>query len=215
MPIVEKWTEYQRAHDALASRDADVGASGSDALLVIDFINPFDYDLAASLLRNAQPAARRASSLIDRARRAGAPVVYVNDNFGRWRSSFEETRESCRKGPGGDIVDRLAPDDGDYFVLKPHRSGFYATPLELLLRDLDARRVAVCGISTDMCVLSTAHDAILRGFEVVIAEDACASFDDARHRRALDLLAESCGVASCPGKHVRFGETAAPARERG
>jgi nicotinamidase-related amidase len=93
-------------------------------------------------------------------------------------------------------------------VLKPHRSGFYATPLDLLLRDLEARRLVVCGISTDMCVLSTVHDAILRGFEAVVARDACASFDDARHRRALDLLAESCGVASCPEEEVRFADTA-------
>lgn len=169
--------------------------AASTALVVIDFINPFDYEEAESLLVQAKPAAERAAALLARARRAGVPVIYVNDNFGRWRSSFEETRERCRQGPGAEIVERLAPEDDDYFVLKPHRSGFYATPLELLLRELDVSRLAVCGVTTDMCVLSTVHDAILRDLAVQVVEDACASFDEARHRRALELMTVSCGAA--------------------
>lgn len=166
----------------------------STALLLIDFINPFDFEHAEQLLAHARPAARRAAALAGRCRATRVPVIFVNDNFGRWRSSFEETCRACREGPGSDIVELLRARDDDYFVLKPHRSGFYATPLELLLRKLSVSHVLVGGLTTDMCVLSTVHDAVIREIAVTVVMDACATFGQGRHRQALELLQVACGA---------------------
>lgn len=176
-------------------------------LLVVDLINPFDYPQAEDLLRHALPAAERVARLIGRARGDGVPVVFVNDNFGRWRSSFEETRDRCTDGPGGDIVALLDSRPTDYHVLKPHRSGFYATPLELLLQELGTTAVVLAGVTTDMCVLSTAHDATLRKLDVTVVADGCAAMTEERHRMALELLQVAYGVAVADTEDEHLFET--------
>ncbi len=73
-----------------------------------------------------------------RAKAAGIPVIYANDNFGRWKSDFRWILERCLQE--GDarrpLAERLAPDEDDYFVLKPKHSAFFATTLHTLLRYL-------------------------------------------------------------------------------
>src|SRR5436190_8338686 len=92
----------------------------SVALVLIDVINRFDFRGGDALLRTARPAARAIARLKERAARAGVPVVYVNDNFGRWRSDFRATVEHCRAPDATPaaraIVHELAPTGRDYFV---------------------------------------------------------------------------------------------------
>jgi nicotinamidase-related amidase len=167
---------------------ADEELRSDTALLLVDVIHPFDFPGAEALLANAREVTPAICRLADRAREAEVPVIYVNDNFGRWRSSFEETVDTCLDGPGGALVERVQPTKRDYFVLKPHRSGFYGTPLELLLRALGVRSVVLCGFTTDMCILATANDARMRELKVCVVDDGTASLDGQRHREALDLM---------------------------
>src|SRR2546423_9814688 len=110
------------------------------ALLLIDVINDFDFPEAAQLLKHARPMARNLLRLKRRAQKAGVPVIYVNDNFGRWKSDFRRTIDHCvRHGRGGDVVKLLRPEQSDYFVLKPKHSGFFSTTLETLLRYLETQ----------------------------------------------------------------------------
>lgn len=166
------------------------------ALLLTDFINPFDYPRADELLAETTAILQPLADLLGRAREAEIPVIYVNDNFGRWRSSFAELIAHCEAGPGRDIVRALRPDDHAFFVLKPQRSGFYGTPLELLLQELETERLVLTGIVTEMCVLATASDAALRGYELCVPRDGTASFTADRRDRALRVLADSLGIAS-------------------
>lgn len=168
--------------------DTDGDRESPVALLLIDLINPFDYPGAEELLDPTRDIVRPVHALRQRFRDAGLAVVYVNDNFGRWRSSFPETVAHCMKGAGRDVIEALQPSVQDYFVLKPHRSGYYATPLELLLGALRTRRVVLAGISTDMCVLSTASDARIRGMELCVPRDCTATFDDAQRDRTLRVM---------------------------
>ena len=96
------------------------------------------------------------------------PCIYVNDNFGQWRSDFRKTVAHCtaKASRGRRVSMRLRPTRDDYFVLKPKHSGFYDTTLETLLRDLKIRRVIVTGIAGNICVLFTANDAYMRGLTV-------------------------------------------------
>lgn len=160
------------------------------ALLLIDVINDLEVPGSAPLVRAAERVAPRIERLAARARDAGVPVIYVNDNFGRWRSDFRATVDGCTaEGKAGrSVAHRLRPHDGDYFVLKPKHSGFLFTPLELLLADLGVRGLVLTGFATDLCVLFTAHDAHMRGFELWVPSDATAANSPAITRNALQHL---------------------------
>src|SRR3954453_4415982 len=90
------------------------------ALLLIDVINDLDFEGAEELVRQALPMARQIAALKRRAKKAGVPVIYVNDNFGRWRSDFNAQVRHCLEDgvPGKPVVELLRPEEDDYFVLK-------------------------------------------------------------------------------------------------
>jgi nicotinamidase-related amidase len=159
------------------------------ALLLIDVINRFEFKGGEALLRAARPVARKIAKLKARAARVDMPVVYVNDNFGRWRSDFRSIVDHCLRAdsPGREVVERLLPTDEDYFVLKPSNSAFYASVLETLLRHFGADTLILTGFATDNCVLFTAHDAYLRGFKLFVPRDCVAAETRARHDRALQI----------------------------
>jgi len=120
----------------------------------------------------------------------GIPVVYVNDNFGRWRLDFSAIVRRCtsRNRRGRSLAQRLIPEPDDYFVLKPKHSGFYGSSLPVLLDHLGARRLILTGLTTPQCVLSTAGDAYMRNFELVVPRDCVAAADARQHRHALALM---------------------------
>ena len=153
-----------------------VPAAGT-ALLLIDVINDLAFEGSEPLIRQAEPMALRLAALKRRAAQAGVPVVYVNDNFGQWRSDFRQTVAHCTRpsSPGRVVSVRLRPTARDYFVLKPRHSGFHDTTLGTLLRDLRTRRVIVCGIAGNICVLFTANDAYMRGLRILAPADCIVS----------------------------------------
>src|SRR5689334_24909071 len=134
--------------------------------------------------------ARRIAALKKRARALNIPVIYVNDNFGKWRSDFRKLVSHCLSDvvPGCKVVQFLAPDDDDYFVLKPKHSGFYSTTLDTLLRYLGAQTLIITGIATDICVLFTANDAYMRDFKLVIPSDCVAADEPEESAHALDHM---------------------------
>ena len=138
------------------------------------------------MLPRALAAAKATAALKQRARKAGVPVVYVNDNFGRWRSDFRSTLAHCLRDSvrGRPIAELLKPDEDDYFVLKPKHSGFQFTPLELLLAHLGAETLILTGVAGNFCVLFTAHDAYMRDYELAVPADCTASETVAARRNA-------------------------------
>ncbi|WP_337173222.1 isochorismatase family cysteine hydrolase [Paludisphaera sp.] len=175
-------------------RNADLHGNAPDkadgALLIIDVVNRFDFEDADKLLANALPIAEPLVKLAARAREAGVPVVYVNDNFGRWRSDFNKLVERCMEpdAAGREFVARLRPEDEDYIVIKPKHSGFFSTTLGTLLQYLGARTLILAGVTTDICVLFTANDAYMRDYGLIIPEDCVAAVDEADDRAALNLM---------------------------
>jgi len=159
----------------------------SGALLLIDVINDLDFPQGKKLLTNALPMAKRLLTLKQRVKRAGVPVVYVNDNFGKWRSDFRRQVAHCLEDEtyGQPLVRLLAPDEDDYFVLKPKHSGFFSTALDTLLDYLQAKTLILTGLTGDNCVLFTAHDAYLRDFHLIVPSDCVASVDPKDNRHAL------------------------------
>ena len=177
----------------MPEKNVDLHGSAPDkhkiALLLIDVINDFDFPEADQLLRYARPMAKKLLQLKRRAQKAGVPVIYVNDNFGRWKSDFRHTVEHCaRNGRGRDLVRLLRPEQNDYFVLKPKHSGFFSTTLETLLRYLEAEILILTGIAGNFCVLFTANDAYMRDFNLFVPSDCSVSNTSRENESALGLM---------------------------
>ncbi|MFI6982884.1 cysteine hydrolase family protein [Embleya sp. NPDC050154] len=176
----------------------------STALIVIDMINAYEHEDAEALVpsvREALPAMRR---LIDRARGHEADVVYVNDNFGRWRSHHDEILDAALRGRHADLVEPIRPDDTSMFVVKARHSIFYQTPLEYLLNQQGVHRIVLCGQVTEQCVLYSALDAHIRRFEVAVAADAVAHIHADLADAAVSMMERNMGATVLPADRIEF-----------
>jgi len=184
------------------------------AVLVIDVINDFEFPSGEGLARRARPIARPLAALLRRARLAAVPVIYVNDNFGRWRSNFPSLVEHCAASRGAVLTSLLRPEPDDYFVLKLKHSGFYASPLDLLLQSLGVDTLILAGVTAESCVFFTACDAYLRDFELVIASDCVVAADPRRKRAALDHLRAILGATIQTSPRIPFSTARRRKRRR-
>ncbi len=211
----------------MARRPAANGASRSDgvlrtvsipvsgtALLLIDVINDLAFDGSEALVAQAEPMARRLATLKRRATRAGIPSIYINDNFGQWRSDFRQTVAHCTstRSPGRRVSQRLRPTSRDYFVLKPKHSGFFDTTLDTLLETLRIRRVIVSGIAGNICVLFTANDAYMRDLKLFAPADCIVSNTVADNNHALRQIQIVLKGRVTESPHLRFTRTGRVAR---
>jgi len=160
---------------------------GKRALILVDFINLFDFPHAEKLAARAVEAAKRTAKLKERMKTEGVPCIYANDNFGHWRSEFSKLVAEClaKGGASSDIARLLEPAADDYSVLKPRHSAFYETPLEYLLASLETEAVVLTGVAADSCIMFTAHDAYLRQLAMWVPSDCVASSAPAYTRAAL------------------------------
>lgn len=178
------------------------------AMLVIDMINAFDFDGAQAMFPRALAAAKAIAALKKRARQARVPVVYVNDNFGKWRSDLRSLLAHCLQANerAQAIAELLRPDEEDYFVLKPKHSGFQFTTLGVLLAHLGAETLVLTGVAGNFCVLFTAHDAYMRDFHLVVPCDCVASQTEADDRYALEHMGNVTKADTRASPHIDFAE---------
>ena len=177
------------------------------ALLLIDTINDLEFDGGEELFRTALPAAKRIAHLKERARKAHVPIIYVNDNFGKWRSDFKRIVEHCLHDNvrGKPIAKLLEPDDEDYFVLKPKHSGFFSTSLDLVLEYLGTRTLVLTGFAGNNCVLFTANDAYMRDLKLFAPRDCMVSNTAADNAYALHQIETVMKGNVTPSTALRFG----------
>lgn len=168
----------------------NVPHSAEVALLLIDVINDFDFPEADELLEFAMPMAKKLAKLKARCKQLGIPAIYVNDNFGIWRSDFPSVLEHCRRSEckGSPMAELLTPDDDDYFVLKPKHSGFFSTTLGILLDYLQCHTLILTGVAGNICVLFTANDAYMRDFRLMVPADCVASNTPEENDHALHQM---------------------------
>ena len=180
------------------------------ALLLIDVINHFEYPDSDKLLAEALPIAPHIADLKRRARAAGLPVIYVNDNFGQWRSDASKVLAYCLRpeAPSTAFVEQLRPDDEDYFILKPMHSGFYQTPLELLLKHLGVTTLILSGIATNSCIQYTAHDAKMRNFKIFVPPDCSAARTREEHDQAIRHMQSMASADITPSPDLRLEKLA-------
>lgn len=164
------------------------------ALLLIDVLTTFQFPDGDAILQGALKMRNALVKLKARAREAAIPVLYVNDNFGDWRSEKEVLMGRCLEAKGAQFVRPLLPDSEDYFVLKPMHSAFYMTPLEVLLQHLQVETLILTGLTSNSCLTVTAHDANMRGFDIYIPPDCSCARNAEEHAQALAQLEAMAGA---------------------
>jgi len=176
------------------------------AIVPIDVINDLEFEEGERLFETALTAAKNIAQLKERARRAKVPIIYVNDNFGRWRSDFKKIVNHCLEDDvrGRPIAELLAPDEEDYFVLKPKHSGFFSTTLDLLLEYLGVRTLVIAGFAGNNCVLFTANDAYMRDYQLLIPADCTASNESADNENALRQMQDILKADTRPSSDIDF-----------
>jgi nicotinamidase-related amidase len=176
------------------------------ALLIIDMMNDLEFEGGDTLRQYAQPIARNIAALKHRSKQLGIPVIYVNDNFGKWQSDFYKLVKHCLEDNirGQAMAALLTPDEDDYFVLKPKQSGFFHTPLALLLQYLKAHTLILTGIAGNICVLFTANDAYMRDFRLIVPADCIASNSVDVNTSALHHMHEVLEADITPSTQLDF-----------
>lgn len=212
-------SSYRRMNDRTAERIRHRTngivrkVASSTAILIVDMISTFDFPDGELLSPQALECAKQIDKLGTQARENDVPVIFVNDNYGQWRNDFRATLAAAAASDrGGAVATLLEPKHNDYHVLKPQRSGFFATPLEVLLTALKVSDLVITGITTDMCVMFTAHDAYMRGYSVSVPRDCCAAVEKNHHLSALDTLERVADADIRPSHEIRF-EDKAPVRK--
>jgi nicotinamidase-related amidase len=188
--------------------------TSSVALVLIDVINHFEFPDGDRVLKMALPMAARLARLKQRCREAGIPAIYVNDNFGQWRSDAKSLIARCLGSTclGKPFVEQLRPDDEDYFVLKPMHSAFFQTPLETLLHYLGATSLILTGLATNSCIICTAHDAKMRDVTLYVPSDCSAARTRREHKQAIEHIKEMTGASVILSTSLRVDGLRRPSR---
>ena len=188
----------------LGKEDKDLHGNVPDksgaVLILVDVINDLDFPDNEYLVRQADGLADRIVVLKKRCAAANIPIVYVNDNRGKWRSDVQEVVSQAQRdgAPGRSFARKLAPGAADYVVLKPKHSIFFATPLDLILEHLGVHIVIVAGITTNACILISAGELFVRGFRLVVPSDCVAALTHDLHQKALALMNDSFKTDTTP-----------------
>jgi nicotinamidase-related amidase len=175
------------------------------ALIVIDMINTYEHDDADRLRSSAKDVVPVIADLIGRAREARAAVIYVNDNFGHWRSDRQAIVDDALAGEHADLVEPIAPDDDALFVIKARHSIFYETPLGYLLRQEGIDEIVMTGQATEQCILYSALDAHIRHIPVVVPRDAVAHIHADLADAALGMMELNMEARVVAAGEVGFG----------
>ncbi len=158
-----------------------------DALIVVDMQKDFCYENGALFIgKHVKSIFEPLRRVVEHARSKGIPVIFTQDWHREDDAEFNIWPKHCIAGSeGAEIIDELNPQPKDYYVRKRRYSAFFGTDLDLTLRELGVRRLFVTGVVTNICVLHTVSDAVLRGYEVVVLKDCTTALSDYDYEYAM------------------------------
>jgi nicotinamidase-related amidase len=192
--------------------ESDRHTPGHAALVVVDVQNDFcspQGSLPAGYgfdLQFVEAMVPRLQGLIEAARRAGIPVIFVrtvhdpsNDSpawLDRLGDGNERTGVTCRTGSWGAELFCVAPALGDHVVVKHRFSAFVGTNLAIILRSLGVSSVLFTGVATEVCVESTLRDGLFHDFYVTLVQDCAASYSQAAHDASVHVVGKHFGLVT-------------------
>ncbi|GGE10796.1 isochorismatase [Aureimonas endophytica] len=170
------------------------------AVVVVDMINEFCKPGGRMVLPGYERLVPPQLRVVEAARAAGAPVIWVHDTH---RANVRRDREWAKRTPhcedgswGTEIIEDLGARPEEIHVFKRRYSAFFQTDLDLTLKDLLVDQIVVFGVVTNICVRSTVHDAFFQGYEVVVPQDCCAATGEREQASSLYDIATHFGVVS-------------------
>lgn len=166
-----------------------------EALLIIDMLNDFVLEGATLEVPSTRAIIPQIKKEIEKARREGIPIIYICDSHDKDDREFKRWPAHAVKGTkGAEVVKELQPEKGDKIIKKKTYSGFYNTKLDDLLKGLGVRGIRLTGCVTNICILFTAYDGVLRGYDVKVLENCVAGINKEDHEFGLRLMSGVLGV---------------------
>jgi nicotinamidase-related amidase len=158
-----------------------------EALIVVDMQKDFCYPNGALYIGDhVKEIFDPLRAVIDHARNMGMPIIFTQDWHRSDDAEFKIWQPHCIAGSeGAEIIDELNPQPNDHYVKKRRYSAFFGTDLDLTLRELGVKKVLVTGVVTNICVLHTVGDAVLRGYEAVVIKDCTTALNDYDYEYAI------------------------------
>lgn len=157
------------------------------ALIIVDMLNDFiDENGALYCGPSARDIVPFVSQRLYVHRQADSLVVYLHDAHAEDDREFEKFPRHCVAGTwGSQIIDDLAPQNGEQILPKTRYSGFYGTELEKILAAYGPEKVEVVGVCTSICVMDTVGGLANRDYRTIVPRAGVADFDAEAHRNAL------------------------------
>jgi nicotinamidase-related amidase len=173
------------------------------ATLVIDMLNPYDHEDAEVLADEAESRIGPLRELIEATRsHSDAELVYVNDNYGDFTATSKDLGENAMGGRRPELIEPILPPKGTLFLQKVRHSAFYNSALDHLLNEREIGTVVLAGQVTEQCILYTALDAYIRGFDVRVANDAVVPIDPELGEAALKMMERNMRTHLAPAGEV-------------
>ena len=173
------------------------------ALIVTDMLNPYDHEDAELLVVSVREQLPQIVDLRDEAkRRDDVLLVYVNDNRDAWDAGADTLAERALAGEQPGLVEPIAPTDPVPFLPKGRHSIFYQTALDHLLRIENVERLVLTGQVTEQCILYSALDAYLRGYDLIVPPDAVAHIHEHLAQAALQMMERNMHADLTPAAQV-------------
>jgi nicotinamidase-related amidase len=156
-----------------------------EALVVVDMQKDFCYRDGRLYINGAEKIFDSTAEVVKVAR-GRMPVIFTQDWHREDDVEFKIWPKHCiMNTTGAEVIDELDIKEEDYFIKKRRYSAFFGTDLDLLLRELGIKTIYICGVATNICVLHTAGDAVLRGYDVKILRDCTAALSDYEYEYGL------------------------------
>ncbi|MFE8704192.1 isochorismatase family cysteine hydrolase [Cytobacillus sp. FJAT-54145] len=160
----------------------------SKALLIIDMINPFDFEKGDILAEKANTISKPIKKLKDQFNKENKPVIFINDHYNLWQANLHKIIDLCTNEQSKSVIETIHPSEKDYFLIKPKHSAFYGTALNTLLHHLNVKSLIMTGVAGNICVLFSANDAYMREFEIHVPSNCIASVSDDDNTYALRMI---------------------------
>ena len=177
-------------------------------MIIADMLNSYDHEDAEPLAESVKEMLPGIVDLRRRAEEADALVVYVNDNHDQWEAGRQELVERALDGEHPDLVEPIAPHDPVPFIAKGRHSAFYQTALDHLLSEAEVGRIVLAGQVTEQCILYSALDAYIRGYEMLVPPDAVAHIDGELAEAALKMMESNMHAELTAVSDVEFDDDA-------
>ena len=164
------------------------------AILVIDMIkDTFNKGEKFPLALEGLAIIPTLNRLLIKGREAGMQVIFATDSFltNDYFFMSEIKPYAIRGTEGAQVIDEIEKHPSDIYLPKRRFSAFFKTDLDQTLRVMGIDTVALAGITTPVCVLATALDALSHDFRTIIVEDCCAAAAKDVHQTILDIYRKS------------------------